>query len=105
MLSSPGHVNYVDRKMGTASVVSIPVFPDKVTKNLPESTTLSIKNPQSAEKLLTKTADRKEVTTPGKFGRFGGKYVPETLITCLGKLEAEFNLVLHDPEFQVYDYL
>ncbi|OWM77688.1 hypothetical protein CDL15_Pgr017088 [Punica granatum] len=36
----------------------------------------------------------------GKFGRYGGKYVPETLITCLAKLEAEFNLVLHDPDFQ-----
>ncbi|KAL0535178.1 hypothetical protein IC582_029502 [Cucumis melo] len=36
----------------------------------------------------------------GKFGKFGGKFVPESLITCLGKLEAEFNLVLNDSKFQ-----
>ncbi|KAK3433393.1 hypothetical protein EUGRSUZ_D01300 [Eucalyptus grandis] len=37
----------------------------------------------------------------GKFGIYGGKFVPETLISCLGKLEADFNYVLHDAEFQV----
>ncbi|KAK9227202.1 hypothetical protein WN943_012251 [Citrus x changshan-huyou] len=37
---------------------------------------------------------------PGKFGRFGGKFVPETLITCLSLLEAEFNFVLQDTNFQ-----
>ncbi|KAJ9169064.1 hypothetical protein P3X46_020532 [Hevea brasiliensis] len=36
----------------------------------------------------------------GKFGRFGGKFVPETLIACLKELEAEFNWALEDPEFQ-----
>ncbi|KAJ9169061.1 hypothetical protein P3X46_020533 [Hevea brasiliensis] len=38
--------------------------------------------------------------TPGKFGKFGGKFVPETLIACLKELEAEFNWALQDPEFQ-----
>lgn len=49
-----------------------------------------------------------EVTPPantGKFGRFGGKFVPETLITCLNNLESEFNLVLNDPHFQVFSFL
>lgn len=41
----------------------------------------------------------------GKFGRFGGIFVPETLVTCLNKLVAEFNLVLRDPEFQVHSFL
>ncbi|KAL5578925.1 hypothetical protein UlMin_011367 [Ulmus minor] len=36
----------------------------------------------------------------GKFGRFGGKFVPETLITCLSKLEAEFYSVINDTKFQ-----
>ncbi|KAL6990808.1 tryptophan synthase, partial [Sarracenia purpurea var. burkii] len=36
----------------------------------------------------------------GKFGRYGGKFVPETLITCLNQLESEFNFVLDDPHFQ-----
>ena len=102
IVSNTRHLN-VDRKMGAASNVSVPVFPDTVTKNLLESTNLSIKNHQSTEKLLMKTVDRKDVNSRGKFGRFGGKYVPETLMACLGKLEAEFNLVLHDSEFQVYD--
>ncbi|KAL7088721.1 hypothetical protein ACP275_13G144900 [Erythranthe tilingii] len=36
----------------------------------------------------------------GKFGRFGGIFVPETLVTCLNKLADEFNLVLRDSHFQ-----
>ncbi|KAI3466586.1 hypothetical protein Pfo_023249 [Paulownia fortunei] len=36
----------------------------------------------------------------GKFGRFGGIFVPETLVISLNKLVAEFHLILHDPEFQ-----
>lgn len=43
----------------------------------------------------------KTLASSGKFGRFGGVFVPETLITCLKKLEAEFRWVLHDPEFQM----
>ncbi|OAY25968.1 tryptophan synthase beta chain 1 [Manihot esculenta] len=39
-------------------------------------------------------------TISGKFGRFGGKFVPETLIACLKELEAEFNWALHDTQFQ-----
>ncbi|KAJ4823864.1 hypothetical protein Tsubulata_030312 [Turnera subulata] len=37
----------------------------------------------------------------GKFGRYGGMYVPETLVACLSKLEAELHDVLQDPQFQV----
>lgn len=37
----------------------------------------------------------------GKFGRFGGKFVPETLMSCLRDLEDEFQFVLSDHEFQV----
>ncbi|PIN03002.1 Tryptophan synthase [Handroanthus impetiginosus] len=36
----------------------------------------------------------------GKFGRFGGIFVPKTLVSCLKKLDAEFNMVRCDPEFQ-----
>ncbi|KAI6704015.1 hypothetical protein NL676_013151 [Syzygium grande] len=36
----------------------------------------------------------------GKFGIYGGKFVPETLMSSLGKLEADFNFVLHDAKFQ-----
>ncbi|CAL9239302.1 unnamed protein product, partial [Arabidopsis halleri] len=36
----------------------------------------------------------------GKFGRFGGKFVPETLMSRLMELEDEFNFVMSDHEFQ-----
>ncbi|XP_020869930.1 tryptophan synthase beta chain 1 isoform X2 [Arabidopsis lyrata subsp. lyrata] len=36
----------------------------------------------------------------GKFGRFGGKFVPETLMSRLIELEDEFNFVMSDHEFQ-----
>ncbi|KAK4859041.1 hypothetical protein QYF36_025850 [Acer negundo] len=41
-----------------------------------------------------------KVVNPGKFGKFGGKFVPETLVACLNQLEVEFNFLLQDSEFQ-----
>ncbi|XAR53774.1 Tryptophan synthase [Bertholletia excelsa] len=45
-------------------------------------------------------AEKQRDDIAGKFGKYGGMFVPETLIASLNKLDAEFNLVLHDPEFQ-----
>lgn len=39
----------------------------------------------------------------GRFGRFGGKYVPETLMHALTQLEAAFHSLAGDQEFQVFD--
>lgn len=36
----------------------------------------------------------------GKYGEYGGKYVPETLMGALQELEAEYEKALEDPEFQ-----
>ncbi|MGE5658786.1 MAG: tryptophan synthase subunit beta [Actinomycetota bacterium] len=36
----------------------------------------------------------------GRFGKFGGKYVPETLMPALSELEAAFHQYCHDPAFQ-----
>ena len=36
----------------------------------------------------------------GRFGRFGGKYVPETLMPALTELEEAFYTYRNDPEFQ-----
>ncbi|MGF1535377.1 MAG: tryptophan synthase subunit beta [Elainellaceae cyanobacterium] len=36
----------------------------------------------------------------GRFGQFGGKYVPETLMPALAELEAAYRDVCSDPEFQ-----
>ncbi|OOF96715.1 hypothetical protein ASPCADRAFT_206890 [Aspergillus carbonarius ITEM 5010] len=36
---------------------------------------------------------------PGRFGTYGGQYVPEALTTCLNELEAGFNKAIADPTF------
>jgi len=36
----------------------------------------------------------------GRFGKYGGKYVPETLIAALEELEGEYKKAMADPEFQ-----
>ncbi len=36
----------------------------------------------------------------GRFGRFGGKYVPETLMSALSELELAFEKYRNDPDFQ-----
>ena len=37
----------------------------------------------------------------GRFGKFGGRYVPETLIFALTELEQAYQSATEDPEFQV----
>ncbi|MFM7366509.1 MAG: tryptophan synthase subunit beta, partial [Sphaerospermopsis kisseleviana] len=36
----------------------------------------------------------------GRFGRFGGKYVPETLMPALAELETAYHQYRNDPDFQ-----
>jgi tryptophan synthase beta chain len=36
----------------------------------------------------------------GRFGRYGGKYVPETLMPALSELEAAYDRYKNDPDFQ-----
>lgn len=36
----------------------------------------------------------------GRFGKYGGKYVPETLITALAELEAAYAEIKNDTKFQ-----
>ena len=38
--------------------------------------------------------------TLGRFGRFGGKYVPETLMPALTELETAYQQYRNDPGFQ-----
>lgn len=37
----------------------------------------------------------------GRYGVYGGKYVPETLMAALTNLEVEYRATIKDPEFQV----
>ena len=41
-----------------------------------------------------------EVCEAGRFGRYGGSYVPETLVTALAEVEAAYNHYGNDPEFR-----
>ena len=36
----------------------------------------------------------------GKYGRYGGKYIPETLVPAVGELESAYDKYKRDPEFQ-----
>ena len=40
------------------------------------------------------------MTTKGRFGQFGGQYVPETLMTSLEELELAYEQAKQDPSFQ-----
>ncbi|KAK9267295.1 hypothetical protein L1049_009718 [Liquidambar formosana] len=85
----------VNTKMGNASVASL--NSTVTSTGIPGPSTLIMRK-SLTERILLEPAERK--VGNGKFGRFGGKYVPETLITSLNMLEAEFHLVLHDADFQ-----
>ncbi|WP_172370326.1 tryptophan synthase subunit beta [Sporosarcina jiandibaonis] len=41
----------------------------------------------------------KEQTRSGRYGKFGGQYVPETLMTALIELEKAYDLAIENPEF------
>ncbi|RAH43680.1 tryptophan synthase beta chain [Aspergillus brunneoviolaceus CBS 621.78] len=56
----------------------------------------------SKEKEPTQSPAANEVgpaSERGRFGKFGGQYVPEALTTCLNELEAGFQAALDDPAF------
>ena len=36
----------------------------------------------------------------GRFGQYGGQYVPEIVMPALNELEAAYNKYKNDPEFQ-----
>ena len=50
----------------------------------------------------TLTADKPQLRPDanGRFGKFGGKYVPETLIAALAELEQAYAEAQADPSFQ-----
>src|SRR6202043_3933052 len=39
-------------------------------------------------------------SVPGRFGAYGGRYVPETLMAALEELEREYEKAKRDPKFQ-----
>ncbi len=49
---------------------------------------------------LGASAKGKQPTEPGRFGPYGGRYVPETLMAALHELEREYEKAKRDPKFQ-----
>jgi tryptophan synthase beta chain len=43
---------------------------------------------------------KSSTTEPGRFGVYGGRYVPETLMAALEELEREYEKAKRDPKFQ-----
>ena len=57
-------------------------------------------------KRAAQNAVKKPATTAGRFGVYGGRYVPETLMAALEELELEYEKAKHDRKFQQrLDYL
>jgi len=46
------------------------------------------------------TGKSHKAQTPGRFGVYGGRYVPETLMAALEELEREYGKAKRDPEFK-----
>jgi tryptophan synthase beta chain len=54
----------------------------------------------AAESLGLKSGFAPSTTARGRFGRFGGRYVPETLVHALDELEARYAELANDESFQ-----
>src|SRR6266496_669879 len=48
----------------------------------------------------TAAVTRKSGSTPGRFGPWGGRYVPETLMAALEELDREYERARRDPRFK-----
>jgi len=55
---------------------------------------------ESPEELLRALIEGRLPDQRGRFGPFGGRYVPETLVPALDRLQAGIDAHLHDPGFQ-----
>ncbi len=49
----------------------------------------------------TKQKKYQRPDSTGRYGTFGGRYVPETLIPALDELQAEYTKAMADPKFKV----
>jgi len=63
-------------------------------------TPISSKLMQTTDSQINSPSIAQRPDPQGRFGKFGGKYVPETLMPALSELETAFYQYRHDPEFQ-----
>lgn len=109
MLGTQNHIGcnniqslFLDRKQSTRPFM-VKTRICTATLAINGSATRKTWSPGSIDKPLSKASLETGVlkVNPGKFGRFGGTYVPETMVASLKQLETEFNFVLQDTAFQV----
>ena len=60
----------------------------------------SLLEPGDAEKLLAASINGELPDARGRFGPFGGRYIPETLVPAFERLEQGVRTYLHDESFQ-----
>jgi tryptophan synthase len=61
-------------------------------------TKLAVQQPTHAEPVIPSSSSE-TVGLPGRFGQFGGQYVPEAIFDCLVELEQAHKSAMGDPEF------
>ncbi|KDP20782.1 hypothetical protein JCGZ_21253 [Jatropha curcas] len=81
-----------NRRTGNSHVVCAKIF-TRESPQIRKSEVTNTNRHAATEKRVSKV-------NPGKFGRFGGNYVPEILVACLRELETQFISALRDPLFQ-----
>ncbi|CAI7575798.1 unnamed protein product [Penicillium crustosum] len=69
----------------------------KATKVITDADTPA--GPGLADQIEALNVTKDVSSQPSRFGEFGGQYVPESLMDCLGELERGFNVANNDPKF------
>ena len=63
--------------------------------------TNGVKDPEKIRTIIELVRNYgKKVESVGRFGEFGGQYIPETLMPAVQELEAAYNYYKNDPNFQ-----
>ena len=88
----------ITKKHGTSVPASNPSKAVKPPVSAKRSATQGRKPPAAGKK--SKSPPAKVVSMPGRFGPWGGRYVPETLMAALEELEREYEKAKRDPRFK-----
>jgi len=70
------------------------------TASIAKKRTKNTRVPHAPRSSKHGTPHLKLVTSPGRFGPWGGRYVPETLMAALEELEREYERAQRDPRFK-----
>jgi tryptophan synthase beta chain len=62
--------------------------------------TLRKERARAAHTAVKKGGKKAPASVPGRFGVYGGRYVPETLMAALEELEREYEIAKRDPSFK-----